>query len=96
MTQKVIWRVGSSTLIIGNAKYEHFSTLSNPPSDAREIAAAFKDAKFDYDMLESRLMTTLKADARVARELPEIEAAVANGTLLPTLAVDRIMGLMAR
>ncbi len=46
------------------------------------------------DMLEARLMGTLKANPRVASELPGIEAAVRDGTLLPTLAVDRIMGMM--
>ncbi len=46
------------------------------------------------DMLEERLMGALRANSRVAAELPGIEAAVANGTLLPTLAVDRIMDLM--
>ena len=34
-------------LVIGNAKYENFSTLLNPPNDAREIAAALNAAKFD-------------------------------------------------
>jgi len=46
------------------------------------------------DMLEERLMGALRTNARVAVELPGIEAAVATGTLLPTLAVDRIMDLM--
>jgi LAO/AO transport system kinase len=46
------------------------------------------------DMLEDRLMSALKANPRVAAELPQIEASVRNGTLLPTLAVDRIMTMM--
>jgi LAO/AO transport system kinase len=46
------------------------------------------------DMLEDRLMGALKANPRVAAELPGIEASVRNGTLLPTLAVERIMDLM--
>ena len=46
------------------------------------------------DMIEDRLMAALKANPAVATELPGIEAAVAAGTLLPTLAVDRVMGLM--
>lgn len=46
------------------------------------------------DMLEERLMGALRTNSRVAVELPGIEAAVATGTLLPTLAVDRIMDLM--
>jgi len=46
------------------------------------------------DMLEDRLMGALKANPKVAAELPNIEASVREGTLLPTLAVDRLMGLM--
>jgi LAO/AO transport system kinase len=46
------------------------------------------------DMLEDRLMQTMKANPKVAAELAGIESAVARGMLLPTLAVDRVMGLM--
>ena len=46
------------------------------------------------DMLDARMMGALKANQSVAAELAGIEASVSNGTLLPTLAVDRIMGLM--
>jgi LAO/AO transport system kinase len=46
------------------------------------------------DMLEDRLMGALKANPNVAAELPSIEASVREGTLLPTLAVERLMGLM--
>jgi LAO/AO transport system kinase len=46
------------------------------------------------DMLEDRLMAALKANPQVAAELSGIENSVRNGTLLPTLAVERIMGLM--
>ena len=46
------------------------------------------------DMLEDRMMSALRANPRVATELSGIEDAVRNGALLPTLAVDRIMGLM--
>lgn len=46
------------------------------------------------DMLEDRLMGALKSNPRVAAELAGIEQAVGAGTMLPTLAVDRIMALM--
>jgi LAO/AO transport system kinase len=46
------------------------------------------------DMLEDRLMGALRANPRVAAELPKIEDAVRGGTLLPTLAVDEIMAMM--
>jgi LAO/AO transport system kinase len=46
------------------------------------------------DMLEARMTAALKSNPKVAAELSGIEASVSNGTLLPTLAVDRIMGLM--
>ncbi len=52
-------------LIIGNAKYEHFSTLLNPPNDAREIAHALREAKFDsvelvYDLTREALSDELQ------------------------------------
>jgi LAO/AO transport system kinase len=47
------------------------------------------------DMLEERLMSALKANDIVAAELPRIEDEVRGGTLLPTLAVERIMSLMS-
>jgi LAO/AO transport system kinase len=46
------------------------------------------------DMLEDRLMAALKANPKVAPQLPAIEASVRDGTLLPTLAVERLMGMM--
>jgi LAO/AO transport system kinase len=46
------------------------------------------------DMLSDRLMASLKANPRVAEKLPEIENGVRAGTILPTLAVDEILGLM--
>ena len=46
------------------------------------------------DMIEDRLMRALKANPRVAKELPAIEADVASGRLVPALAVDRLMALM--
>jgi len=46
------------------------------------------------DMLEARLMDALHSNAKVASELPQIEADVREGRLLPTLAVDRVMTLM--
>jgi LAO/AO transport system kinase len=46
------------------------------------------------DMLGDRLMAALKANPRVAARLPNIEAGVRSGKLLPTLAVDEVLGLM--
>jgi LAO/AO transport system kinase len=46
------------------------------------------------DMLEDRLMGALKSNPKVAAELPSIEAAVAEGRLMPTLAADRLIALM--
>ena len=47
------------------------------------------------DMLEARLMGVVKANPAVSAQLPAIEADVADGRLMPTLAVDQIMKLMA-
>jgi len=46
------------------------------------------------DMLSDRLMGALKANPRVAARLPSIESGVREGHILPTLAVDEIIGLM--
>lgn len=46
------------------------------------------------DMLTDHLMQRLKDDARIAARMPEIEAQVRKGTLLPTLAVDEILDLV--
>jgi uncharacterized caspase-like protein len=42
-------------LIIGNAKYTHFSALANPDNDAASLAQALKAAKFDDVILENDL-----------------------------------------
>lgn len=46
------------------------------------------------DMLEDRLMGALRANPAVAAQLPKLERDVRDGHLIPTLAVDQIMGLM--
>jgi LAO/AO transport system kinase len=46
------------------------------------------------DMLGDRLMSALRSNPRVAARLPEIEAGVRNGSILPTIAVDEILLLM--
>jgi LAO/AO transport system kinase len=45
------------------------------------------------DMLGDRIMASVQANPRVAARLPDIEAEVRDGRLLPTLAVDEIMAL---
>lgn len=47
-----------------------------------------------HDMLEDRLMETLRSNPRVAEALPGLEDDVRHGRLLPTLAVERILDLM--
>jgi LAO/AO transport system kinase len=48
-----------------------------------------------HDLLQDRLIASLHAHPDVAARLPQIEADVRNGKLLPTLAVDEIFKLMA-
>jgi LAO/AO transport system kinase len=47
-----------------------------------------------HDMLNDRIMASLRANPEVARRLPELEADVRAGRMVPTLAVDEIMKLM--
>lgn len=63
----------------------------NGEFDARRQAQA---VSWMQDMLSDQLMARLKSDPRIAKRLPDIEAQVRSGTLLPTLAVDEIMALM--
>ena len=44
-----------------------------------------------HDMLSDRVLASLKSNPRVARRLPELEAEVREGRLVPTLAVEEIL-----
>lgn len=46
------------------------------------------------DMLEDRVMAAFLANPTVAAELPKLRAEVSAGRLVPSLAVDRLMGLI--
>lgn len=47
------------------------------------------------ELLSERLMETVRADPRLARRLPEIEAEVAAGRLSPSLAVEEVLERVA-
>ena len=47
-----------------------------------------------WAMLEDRVFSRLRTDAALRAKLPQIEAAVADGTLSPTLAVDEIAAVL--
>ncbi len=47
-----------------------------------------------HDMLSDRLLSALGANRTVAAEMPRLEAEVRAGRLMPTVAVERILGLM--
>jgi LAO/AO transport system kinase len=47
-----------------------------------------------HDMLSDRLLAMLKANPRVASALPGLETDVRAGRLLPTRAVDQMLGLL--
>jgi LAO/AO transport system kinase len=49
-----------------------------------------QQVKWMWSMLEQRVFTKLHTDAGLRTRLPQIEAAVAEGRLSPTLAVDEI------
>jgi LAO/AO transport system kinase len=48
-----------------------------------------------HDMLIDRVMASVKANARVAQRLPPLEAEVRAGRLVPTVAVDEILEMIA-
>ena len=49
-----------------------------------------QQVKWLWSMLEDRVFSRLRTDAGLRVKLPQIEAAVAGGTLSPTLAVEQI------
>ena len=49
-----------------------------------------QQVKWMWSMLEQRVFTKLHTDAGLRARLPQIEAAVADGRLSPTLAVEEI------
>ena len=49
-----------------------------------------QQVKWMWAMLESRLVERVRSDAQLQARLPEIEQAVADGTLSPSLAVEEI------
>ena len=51
--------------------------------------------KWMWTLLEERMMTKLRSDPAVRAKLRQAEAAVAAGTLAPTLAVEQIAGLLS-
>jgi LAO/AO transport system kinase len=71
---------------------EHRKTMTETGEFARRRQT--QAVSWMRDMLEHRLMGALKANPQVGVELPKIEASVRDGTLLPTLAVDKIMAMM--
>jgi len=53
-----------------------------------------QQVKWMWTMLEERLTQRLRSDPAVRARLKSAEAAVAAGTLAPTLAVEEIAGLL--
>lgn len=70
---------------------EHKETLSKTGEfQARRQSQA---VKWMRDMLEDRLMASLRANPKVAERLPKLESKVRDGGITPALAVDEILSL---
>lgn len=82
--------VGLDTLWARISQHRELMTATSEFTERRRHQAV----RWMRDMLEARLMDALRCNARVAAELPQIEADVREGRLLPTLAVDRVMTLI--
>ena len=50
-----------------------------------------QQVRWMWSMVDDQLMTKLKASSKVKALIPELETAVGDGTLTPTLAVDKIL-----
>jgi LAO/AO transport system kinase len=61
-----------------------------------ELAARRREqqVRWMWSMLEERMLGRLKSDASLRARLPQIEAAVADGRLAATLAVDEIAAML--
>lgn len=53
-----------------------------------------QQARWMWTMIEDRLLARVHGDAAVRARMPSIEAAVAAGTLSPTLAAEEVLGLL--
>jgi LAO/AO transport system kinase len=65
-------------------------------SKTGELAARRRaqQVKWMRAMLEDRLTARLRSDASVRARLPRLEAAVAEGTMSPAVAVEEIASLL--
>ncbi|MDX2221665.1 MAG: methylmalonyl Co-A mutase-associated GTPase MeaB [Rhodospirillaceae bacterium] len=57
---------------------------------------AGQQVRWMWAMLDDRLLGSFKADSRVRKLAPELERAVAAGTMTPALAVERLLAAAAR
>jgi LAO/AO transport system kinase len=64
------------------------------PSGEQAQRRREQQVKWMWSMLEERLSSRLKSDANVRARLPAIEAAVAEGRLAATLAVEQIAAML--
>jgi LAO/AO transport system kinase len=62
-----------------------------------ELAAKRRaqDAKWMWTLVHERLRDRVAQDAQVRKRVPEIEKAIADGTLSPTAGADEIIGLLS-
>jgi len=62
-----------------------------------ELAALRRrqQVKWLWSMLEDRVFSKLRTDAGLRAKLPQLEAAVADGTLSPTVAVEEIAAALS-
>lgn len=75
-----------------NKIIEHRETMS--ASGEFQARRRRQAVEWMRDMLNDRMMAALRANPKVAARIPQIEADVRDGKLLPTLAVDEILSLM--
>jgi LAO/AO transport system kinase len=67
---------------------------SSEASGALDLKRREQQVTWMWSMLEERLVAKLRADPALRNKLPQLEKAVAAGTLSPMLAVDEIAGAM--
>jgi LAO/AO transport system kinase len=79
---------GDGVAALWDKVLEHRARMSASGEFARRRSE--QQVKWMWSMLEDRLFSRLRTDAALRSKLPRIEAAVAAGTLSPSLAVDQL------
>ncbi len=90
LTMSGLSNQGLDTLWVKILEHREKMTASGEFAQRRQRQAV----EWMHEMLNDRVMSALHSNPKIARRLPEVDAEVRSGRLLPTLAVDEILELI--